>query len=77
MSKSDFEVFSEMANADNGHQIISCTTDMVGAKLVKAGTEIIMGIGGNEVINLMNNDKIPILYLVNKKEFFKRKNSTP
>lgn len=73
MSKTDFEVMSEMANDKNGNQLISMTTDMVSANYTKMGTKITMGIGGNVVGSLLNNEKIPVLYLVDKEEFFKRK----
>lgn len=73
MSKTDFEIMLEMANDENGSQFISATTDLVSADYTKMGTKITMGIGGNVVGSLLNNEKIPVLYLVDKEEFFKRK----
>lgn len=73
MAKSDFQIMSEMANDEKGKELISSTTDLVSAEYSKMGTKITMGHRGNVVGQLLNREKIAVLYLVDKNEFFNRK----
>jgi hypothetical protein len=70
--KSDFEVFQEMSQNDED---IHMTPHLVEAKTAKGGGHIVMGVTDAIVKDMfLNPDKyVCALYIVNKEQFFKRK----
>ena len=75
MEKRVFEVLDEMNQDDikNNTRLVAVGNAFVAAEKVKAGCTITMGMPINALSELMDDSKIPLLVLVDKKEYFKRK----
>ena len=71
--KSDFEVMQEMSDVNED---ISMSPHFVSAVKCKQGAHVTMGIDEAALFKLMNNESICALYIINKDQFFKRKNQT-
>lgn len=70
-----FQILDEMNMDDieNGTNLIELGNVFVSAEKVKAGCTITMGMHESAITQLMDETKIPIIVLVDKKEYFKRK----
>jgi hypothetical protein len=66
MAVNNFDVLKRMA-ADN--KDIRLGTDFLGAKAVKAGSQVTMGIGGNVLAQLMTGELHPVLILFDKAQY--------
>lgn len=75
MEKRIFEILDEMNQDDikNDTQLIELGNSFVSAEKVKAGCTVTMGMPESSLYKLMDESKIPIIVLVDKKEYFKRK----
>ena len=75
MKKRMFQILDNMNMDDieNGTNLIELGNVFVSAEKVKAGCTITMGMHENALHQLMDDSKIPIIVLVDKKEYFKRK----
>lgn len=75
MRKTDLEVMLEMNQNDtkNGTQTLGMCYDWRNANKVKGGAVIEMAMPENELYKIMNHERIPVLVLIDKKEFFKIK----
>ena len=69
-----FELLDEMNQEDgvNGTQLVEVGISFVKAKLVKARAEITMGMPESCLHDIVAENKIPLLIMVDKKEYFKR-----
>ena len=74
MGKTFFEVLDEMNKHDIEHstKLVSVSFDFVSGNKVKQGAKITMGTEFSGLVDLWNDDVIPVLMLVDKKEYFKR-----
>lgn len=70
-----FQILDDMNMDDieNGTNLIELGNAFVSAEKVKAGCTITMGMHESAITQLMDETKIPIIVLVDKKEYFKRK----
>lgn len=70
-----FQVLDEMNLDDvkNETRTVELANTFVSANLSKAGAEITMGAPATAIFSIEQGLKIPILVLVDKKEYFKRK----
>lgn len=75
--KTDLQVMQEMNAADtiNGTSNLGICTEWRNANKAKKGATIEMCMPEEELYKIMNNERIPVLILLDKKEFFKLKNS--
>jgi len=71
MKKNVFDVFKEMNANDeaNGTATLGMCPTLVRADKTKAGGHVTMGIPGEELINIMNGTKFPVLLLLDKAEY--------
>lgn len=80
MAKTLFQILDEMNLEDANNEGTANKTAYVGVcpDMVSAGQkghkgEVVMGIPGEEILNIFYGKKIPILLLIDKDEYFKRK----
>lgn len=69
-----FEVLDELNKEDsiNDTRAVEVGIDFLRAKKVKAGAEIVMGMPESSLHDIASGDKILLLLLVDKQEYFKR-----
>ena len=77
MAKSDLQAFVEMNELDviNKTENLGMCTQWRNANKVKGGAVIEMCMPESELYKIMNNERIPVLILVDSKEFEKVKKS--
>jgi hypothetical protein len=77
MEKRMFEILDDMNQADtkNKTQLVAVSPHFISATKIKQGAKISMGVEESALFNLATEKVIPILLLVNKEEYFKRKNA--
>jgi len=75
MSKSLFQVLDEMNQDDirNNTSLIEVSGNMLSGNTVKHGCKITMGAATHCIQDIMTGKKIPLLVLIDKEEYFKRK----
>ena len=75
MSKRMFQILDEMNQDDekNKTRMVGVSTHFISADKVKQGAKISMGADELGLIDIVTEKVIPILVLVNKEEYFKRK----
>lgn len=71
-----FEVFDDMNQFDteNNTRLVEVTSNFISGNTVKQGAEIKMGVPQSSLIELMSDEKIAVLILVDREEYFKRSN---
>lgn len=71
MTKRLFQVLDEMNQLDseNNTRLLAVSNAFISADKVRQGTKICMGADESAVIDIMNDEVIPILLLVNKKKY--------
>lgn len=69
-----FQILDEMnlEDIENGGRLVSVSGHFISADKVKKGTKVSMGTDDSAIFDLANDDVIPLLILVNKKEYNKR-----
>lgn len=77
MKPTDLEVMIQMNRNDtaNGTETLGMCYDNTGVRKVKGGAIIEMGIPVSEMWKIASGVRIPVLVLVDNKEFFKIKNT--
>lgn len=75
MKKRLFQVLDEMNQEDeaNKTQMVAISNSFISADKVKGGAKIAMGAPEEMLYEIMNYKKIPLLILIDKEEYFKRK----
>lgn len=75
MSKRMFEILDEMNLDDvkDNTRLVAISNTLISADKVKQGAKISMGADEQVLYDLMNEKVIPVLILVDKDEYFKRK----
>lgn len=70
-----FEILDEMNLDDvkNNTRLVAISNMLISADKVKQGAKISMGADEQVLYDLMNEKVIPVLILVDKDEYFKRK----
>lgn len=70
-----FEILDDMNKEDinNGTRLVSISNSFISANKIKRGTEIKMGADDQAAIDLLSDKVTPILLLIDKEEYFKRK----
>lgn len=68
-----FQTLDEMnvSDIENGTRLVSVSSNFIAGDTIKAGCKITMGAPLGTVNDLMNDKLIPVLLLVDKKEYFK------
>lgn len=71
-----FEILDEMNlnDVENNTRLVAISSAFISADKVKQGAKISMGADEVALHDLMTNKVIPILILVDKEEYFKRRN---
>lgn len=72
-----FQILDEMNQDDstNGTAMVAISNSFISADTVKAGAKIAMGAPVEYLFEIASDKKIPLLILVDKEEYFKRKES--
>lgn len=75
MEKSIFQILDEMNQDDitNKTRMVEVGSNFISADKVKGGAKISMGIHEGSLLDIMNGTKIPVLILVDRDEYIKRK----
>lgn len=75
MQKRMFEILDEMnlEDTDKGTRLVSISTSFISADKVKQGAKISIGADEQALYDLMNDKVVPLLVLVDKEEYFKRR----
>lgn len=70
-----FEILDEMNLDDvrNGTGLVKISNILISADKVKQGGKVSMGVDEQVLMDLVLDEVIPVLILVNKNEYFKRK----
>jgi len=78
MSKRMFEILDEMNLDDikNDTRLVVASYNLLSVKKVKKGSEILMGADDQVFYDLNNEKVIPVLFLINEDELFKRQDAT-
>lgn len=70
-----FEALDEMNQSDvkSGTMLVGLSNTLISVDKVKQGGKIAMGVDEKSLMNIINNpeDNIPLLLIVNKKEYFR------
>lgn len=76
MEKRLFEILDDMNQDDtkNNSRLVEVSSNFVSANKVKQGAIISMGTPEASLLNIVSGNKIAMLILVDKEEYFKRKN---
>ena len=61
-------------DVDNGTRLVQLSNNFISADKVKQGVKIAMGVEERCLLELMNEEVIPVLLLVNKEDYLKRRN---
>jgi hypothetical protein len=71
-----FQVLDDMNvhDTENDTRLVSVSGNFVGAKKVKQGGVITLGIPENELMALWDETRIPVLLMVDKEEYNNRMN---
>lgn len=74
MKKRLFQILDEMNQHDAEHntKLVRVSPHLISAEKVKQGSKISMGAEGNCLGELFNGNKIPLLVLVDREEYYKR-----
>jgi len=69
-----FQILDEMnvEDGEKGTRLVAVSPHLISAHKIKAGTKVTMGADDTVIQDIMNDRVIPILLLVDKKEYFKR-----
>lgn len=69
-----FQVLDEMnlEDIENSTSMVEVGSNFISADKVKGGAKISMGMPESALMAIIQDEKIPILLLVDKKEYFKR-----
>ncbi len=75
MKKRMFEILDEMNLDDvrNGTGLVKISNIFISADKVKQGGKVSMGVDEQVLMDIVVDEVIPVLILVNKSEYFKRK----
>lgn len=75
MSKRMFEILDEMNLDDvkDNTRLVRISNSLISAAKIKQGAKISIGVEEKVLYDLMNEKIIPVLILVDKEEYFKRK----
>ncbi len=75
MGKRLFEIFDDMNQDDEKNKTahLAVSGNFISADKVKGGAKISMGVEESYLHDLMNDKVMPILIMVNKQEYNKRK----
>jgi len=65
-----------MQEMSDANEDISMSPHFVSAVSCKQGAHVTMGVDEASLYKLMNNESICAIYIINKDQFFKRKNQT-
>ncbi len=73
-NKRFFEVLDNMNQEDtaNGTQLVEVSSNFISAKSIKQGGKIGMGVPYQSVMDVFTNSKIPVLILIDRREYYKR-----
>jgi hypothetical protein len=73
MKKRIFQKLDDLTVADdkNGTELLGVCTSLVSADKVKGGGKVSIGVPENELMKVINGDRIPILLLIDKDEYNK------
>ena len=71
-----FEALDKMNQEDieKNTRLVAISVGFLGGRKVPQGAIVEMGIEASNLLEIMNDEVMPILVLVNKKEYFKRTN---
>lgn len=71
-----FEVLDEMNVEDgiNKTSLVAVCPDFISADRVKRGTKVTMGVGYEVIDDMLSDKSMPVLLIIDKKEYFKRIN---
>jgi len=74
-NKRMFQILDEMnlSDVENNTQLVKISNSLISADKVKQGAKISMGADVQSFFDLASDNYIPILVMVDKKEYFKRK----
>lgn len=77
MEKRMFQILDEMNQEDtaNKTRMVEVGIDFISGDKVKGGAKIAMGMPESALFDIISETKIPLLILVDKKEYFKRKDA--
>lgn len=75
LKKSLFSVLDEMnlEDCEKGTSLVKISITFISADKVKQGGRVVMGVDEQALMDLVLDEVIPVLILVNKNEYFKRK----
>lgn len=78
MEKRLFEILDEMNQNDekNKTTTVALCNHLISADLIKAGTKVCIGAPHSAINDIMNDKVMPILLLIDKKEYERIKNLT-
>ncbi len=68
-----FQTLDEMnvLDIENGTRLVSVSANFISADKIKQGTKISMGSDTSSLMEIMNENVMPVLLLINKEEYFK------
>lgn len=77
MAKRLFQLLDEMnvEDGEKGTALVGVCGGFIKADMTQAGTKVTMGAPAEYIHKLLNNEIIPILLLIDKKEYDKRSKS--
>jgi hypothetical protein len=75
MEKRMFQILDEMnlTDVEENSKLVAISNTLISADKVSQGGKISMGVDEYSLINTINGKYIPVLVLVDKDEYFKRK----
>lgn len=75
MTKRLFQVLDEMnvEDGEKGTALVGLCNDLIAGDKVKGGAKISMGAPESALHNIISGKTIPVLLLIDKEEYFKRK----
>lgn len=75
MKKRMFEILDEMNLDDvkNSTCLVRVSNALMSADKIKRGGKVVMGVDEQALMDLVADEVVPVLILVNKNEYFKRR----
>lgn len=69
-----FQVLDEMnvEDIEKGTRLVEVSSNLISANTIKQGGKVTMGVPQQSIMDLSLDNKIPVLLMVNKDEYFKR-----
>lgn len=69
-----FQVLDEMnvEDIEKGTRLVEVSSNLISANTIKQGGKITMGVPQQTIMDLTLENKIPVLLMVDKDEYFKR-----